>query len=246
MKLVDKNSKTPLHLQLSEIIKEMINNNELQEGHYLISERELCKIQNISRMTVNKAIINLVNQGVLERRQGKGTFVSYKKQKLTYEKMHGFTEIAQDKKLKVKNELLKFKLHNQIDEKVRESLQLEDNNSFVYEIERVRYIEDEPTILEKIYIPEYMCSDLTEELIKENSIYKLFREKYLHKTQKARQVINPIILNKSQSKLLNTEVNSLALKIDRVVFTNNEEVLEYTSSLFLTDKHQYEIILNED
>lgn len=68
MKLVDKNSKTLLHLQFSEIIKEMINNNELQEGHYLMSERELCKIQNISRMTVNKAIINLVNQGLLERR----------------------------------------------------------------------------------------------------------------------------------------------------------------------------------
>ena len=54
-------------------------------------------------MTVNKAIVNLVNEGVLERRQGKGTFVSYKKQKLTYEKMQGFTEIAQVKKLKVKN-----------------------------------------------------------------------------------------------------------------------------------------------
>ena len=63
--------------------------------------------------------------------------------------MHGFTERAQDKKLKVKNKLLKFKLHNQIDKKVRESLQLQHNNSFVYEIERVRYIEDEPTILEK-------------------------------------------------------------------------------------------------
>ncbi len=77
MKLIDKNSQIPLYLQLIEIIKDMINNNELQEGHYLMSERDICKIQNVSRMTVNKAIINLVNEGVLERRQGKGTFVSY-------------------------------------------------------------------------------------------------------------------------------------------------------------------------
>ena len=101
MKLVDKSSQIPLYTQLADIIKEMINNKELQEGHYLMSERDICKIQNISRMTVNKAIISLVNDGILERRQGKGTFVSYKKQNLTYAKMQGFTEIAKNKNLNV-------------------------------------------------------------------------------------------------------------------------------------------------
>ena len=91
-----------------------------------------------------------------------------------------------------------------------------------------------------------MCPNLNKELIDKNSLYKLYREKYMHKTQRAKQVINPIMLGKSQSKLLNVDLNSLALKIDRVVFTDKEEVLEYTSSLFITNKHQYEIILNED
>ena len=113
-------------------------------------------------------------------------------------------------------------------------------------LKQIRFIDDEPTILEKIYIPEYMCPSLSEYLVSNNYIYKLYREKYLHKTQIAKQVINPIILNKSQSKTLNVDSNTLALKIDRVVFTDKDEVLEYTSSLFITDKHQYEIILNED
>lgn len=245
MRLVDKNSQIPLYIQLIEIIKDMINNNELQEGHYLMSERDICKIQNVSRMTVNKAIINLVNEGVLERRQGKGTFVSYKKQNLTYEKMQGFTEIAKEKKLNVKNEILKFKLDKPSDI-VKKYLQLKDDSSLVFKIERVRYIDDDPTILEKIYIPEYMCPNLNEDLINNNSLYTLYRENYMHKTQRAKQVINPIVLDKTQSKLLNVDLNSLALKIDRVVFTDKEDVLEYTSSLFITDKHQYEIILNED
>lgn len=245
MKLVDKDSQIPLYIQLIEIIKDMINNNELHEGNYLMSERDICKIQNISRMTVNKAIINLVNEGVLERRQGKGTFVSYKKQKLTYEKMQGFTEITQGKKFKVKNKILKFKLDRPNDI-VKEYLQLEDDSALVFQIERVRFINDDPTILEKIYIPEYMCPDLNKELIENNSLYKLYRKKYMHKTQRAKQVINPIMLNKHQAKLLNVDLNTLSLKIDRVVFTDKEDVLEYTSSLFITDKHQYEIVLNED
>ncbi|WP_419724961.1 GntR family transcriptional regulator [Terrisporobacter petrolearius] len=245
MKLVDKNSQIPLYIQLIEIIKDMINKNELQEGHYLMSERDICKIQNVSRMTVNKAIINLVNEGVLERRQGKGTFVSYKKQKLTYEKMQGFTEIANEKKLKVKNQILKFKL-DKPNEVVKKYLQIKDDSLLVFHIERVRFVDEDPTILEKIYIPKYMCPDLNEDLINKNSLYKLYREKYMHKTQSAKQIINPIALDKTQSKLLNVDLNSLALKIDRVVFTEKEDVLEYTSSLFITNKHQYEVILNED
>ena len=245
MRLVDKTLQIPLYIQLIDIIKEMIKNNELQDGHYLMSERDICKIQNVSRMTVNKAIINLVNEGILERRQGKGTFVSYKKQKLTYEKMQSFTEIAEEKKLKVKNEILKFKLEKPSDT-VRQYLQLYDDSSLVFQIERIRFIDEDPTILERIYIPEHMCPNLNEEIIKKTSLYKLYREKYMHKTQRAKQVINPIALDKSHSKLLNVDLNSLALKIDRVVFTDKEEVLEYTSSLFITDKHQYEIILNED
>ena len=245
MKLVDKNSQIPLYIQLIEILKDMINTNKLQEGHYLMSERDICKIQNVSRMTVNKAIINLVNEGVLERRQGKGTFVSYKKQKLTYEKMQSFTEIANEKKLKVKNEILKFRLDKPNDV-VKEYLQIKDDSLLVFHIERVRFVDDDPTILEKIYIPEYMCPDLNEDLINKNSLYKLYREKYMHKTQRAKQIINPITLDKTQSKLLNVDLNSLALKIDRVVFTDKKDVLEYTSSLFITDKHQYEVILNED
>ena len=152
MKLVDKNSQIPLYTQLADIIKEMISSKELQEGYFLMSERDICKIQNISRMTVNKAIISLVNEGILERRQGKGTFVSYKKQKLTYEKMQGFTEIAENKKLNVKNKILQFKLET-ANKKVKEYLNLDDDNSLVFQIERIRYIDDEPTILEKIYIP---------------------------------------------------------------------------------------------
>lgn len=244
MKLVDKNSQVPLYIQLVDIIKDMIKNNELQEGHYLMSERDICKIQNVSRMTVNKAIMNLVNEGFLERRQGKGTFVSYKKQKLTYEKMHGFTEIAQMKNLNVKNKIIKFELSTP-DDKLKDYLQLKDSSSLVLKIERIRFIDEDPTILEKIYIPEYMCPNLTEELIDKNSLYKLYRQKYMHKTQKARQVINPILLDKLNSNILNVDLNSLALKIDRIVFTDKEEVLEYTSSVFITDKHQYEIILNE-
>lgn len=245
MKLVDKNSKVPLHIQLSEIIKDMIDSNQLQQGHYLMSERDICKTQNISRMTVNKAIMNLVNEGLLERRQGKGTFVSYKKQNITYEKILGFTEIMQSKNKQVKNKIIKFKL-SKADKPIYEKLELDNESDLVFQIERIRYVDDEPTILEKIYIPQDMCLGLTEDLVDKNSLYKLYREVYLHKTKKATQIINPVLLNKNECNLLQTDSSTLALKIDRKVFTDDDKILEYTSSLFITNKHQYEVVLYED
>jgi GntR family transcriptional regulator len=91
-----------------------------------------------------------------------------------------------------------------------------------------------------------MCNDLNKELVEESSLYKLYRDRYNHKTKRAEQVIKPIMLDKNSAEILNKDVDTLALKIDRVVYTDKEEVMEYTSSIFLTDKHEYEIVLHED
>ena len=76
MKRVDRSSSTPLHVQIQTYIKDMIRSGDLKEGDALLPEREICREQNVSRMTVNKAINQLVSEGLLYRVQGKGTFVS--------------------------------------------------------------------------------------------------------------------------------------------------------------------------
>ena len=245
MKKVDKNSKVPLHIQLSSIIKEMIETEELIEGSFLMSERDICKHQEISRMTVNKAILSLVNEGLLNRHQGKGTFVAYKKKKHRYQKLEGFTEIMTKRGYQVENELLVFNLDT-YSKNVREKLNLLNLDSLVYKIKRLRSIDNDPFILETVYINQDMCPDLTENLIKENSLYQLYKERYQHKIVRAEQVITPVMITKEQAGLLQCEINTLALKIDRVVYTEFEEVMEYTSSIFLTDKHEFEVVLNEN
>ncbi|MDS0528074.1 GntR family transcriptional regulator [Clostridium sp. SHJSY1] len=245
MKKVDKSLDIPLHTQLSVIIRDMIENGELSEGNYLMSERELCKIQDVSRMTVNKAILNLVNEGLLDRKQGKGTFVSYKKKKHSFQKLQGFSEIMNSKGFKVKSDILEFSLGHESDY-INEKLKVSDKNSLIYRIKRIRYIDGDSFAIEIAYILKDMCNDLTKELIEENSLYNLYRDRYHHKAKRAEQVIKPIMLDKESAELLNQDITTLALKIDRVVYTDKEEVMEYTSSIFLSDKHEYEVILHEN
>lgn len=244
MKKLDKNLNIPLHTQLSSIIKEMIESGELREGNYLMPEREICKMQDVSRMTVNKAILNLVNEGLLDRKQGKGTFVAYKKKKHKFQRMQGFTEVMNEKGFKVKSKILNFSLGFQ-NSRIKEKLNVKDKAPLIYKIERIRYVDDDPFALETVYILNDMCNDLSEKLVEENSLYKLYRERYHHKTKRAEQAIKPILLDKYSAKFLNQEVNSLALKIDRVVYTDKEEIMEYTSSILITNKHEFEVVLHE-
>lgn len=244
MKIVDKNLDIPLHTQLYQIIKDMIKNEELVEGASLMPERELCKLQNISRMTVNKAIINLVNEGILERQQGKGTFVAYKKQNYRFQKLKGFTEVMTDKGFSINNKILEFEVSTQ-NNHVREKLEIENKDEVIYKIKRLRIIENEPFALETVYIPEKMCRGLKEKLKENDSLYKLFRKEYNHKIDKAIQTIEPIALNKDNSNILNRDINSLALKFDRKVYVKEGNVLEYTISIFTSDKYQYQIMMTE-
>src|SRR5690606_6399446 len=92
MRKVDKNSRVPLYYQLKEIIQEMIENEELQPNEPIPTERELCEIHGISRMTVREAIMALVNEGVLYREQGRGTYVAWPKPEVKLSDLRGLTE----------------------------------------------------------------------------------------------------------------------------------------------------------
>ena len=245
MRKVNKGLAIPLHIQLSHIIREMIETDQLQEGSQLMPEREICKLQGISRMTVNKAILTLVNEGLLSRKQGSGTVVAPRKKKHRYEKLEGFTDIMNKKGYKVRNELLLFELSAQNNE-IGQRIQLTDTDALVYQIERVRYIEDDAFVIETVYLNYLMCPDLNQELVKEKSLYQLYRDRYEHKIIRAEQSIKPVMITKEQAKLLNALPNTLALQIDRTVYTDKEEVMEYTSSIFMTNHHEFEIVLHEN
>lgn len=244
MKKVNKGIDIPLHIQLSKIIKDMIIDKELVEGTYLMPEREICKLQEVSRMTVNKAILTLVNEGILERKQGKGTYVAYQKQKHKFQNLKGFSEVMNQNGVNVINKILKFEVKTQ-SKNIIDKLNIINEDELIYEIERLRIIDGEPFALEKVYIPKNMCLDLSEKLVEENSLYTLFKQKYNHNIKKAVQTIEPIILNKHEANTLNQKINSLALKFDRVVYTQEDEIIEYTISTFTCDRHQYQIELND-
>jgi GntR family transcriptional regulator len=67
---------TPLHYQISAVIKDGIASGRHQPGERLPTEDALCGLFDVSRITVRRAMQSLEEQGLIERRQGDGTFVA--------------------------------------------------------------------------------------------------------------------------------------------------------------------------
>ena len=128
------------------------------------------------------------------------------------------------------NELLEFSLGER-SQNIQRKLQMDQ--SVAYKIKRIRYINEDPVVLETVYLNPKMCSNLTEDLIQKLFSISIYKEIYQYRVIKAEQIITPIILNKEEAKLLKQPRNTLALKIDRIVYTSDEKVMEYTVSIFM-------------
>lgn len=244
LRKVSKDNMLPLHYQLKEILQEMIENGDFKPGDAIPTEREICEIQGVSRMTVNKAILSLVNEGILYREQGRGTFVSKPKFKKQLSMLRGFSEEMDAQGFKTSTKILNFEIkeaakHN------KSALRLPDSENLIIEIERLRISDGDPLAIEKVILPYYMFKNMTRDVIEGKSLYDILRKKYKYKLKRAIQTVEPIKLNEGKAKLLNLENESLALLFTRTTFNENEVPIEYTTSIYRSDKYKYEFILNE-
>jgi len=237
-----KQSPLPLYYQLKEIIQEMIENEKLNPGDLVPPERELCEKYGISRMTARKAIMALVNEGVLYREQGRGTFVSKPKIKQQLLFLKGFTEEMREKGLKTQTRIISFQI-KEATKKIKLHLNMNEKNNKVIEIRRLRIVEDEPFAIEIVWLPTDMCFDLQEDKLKGKSLYKIFKEKYGYVLDYANQTIEPITLNEYESDLLNMKAKSLALLFRRKTYLDDGRIIEYTKAIYRSDKYKYEVLL---
>lgn len=242
MRKVSKDNPLPLHYQIKEILQEMIEDEELKPGDMIPTERELCEFHGVSRMTVNKAIMSLVNQGLVHREQGKGTYVSKVKPRKEISNLKGFTEEMKDNGVKTDTEILSFEI-KKTTKQIKDALELENGNSKVIEINRLRRIEDEPVAIEKVWLPYNLFKDMTEEMIAGKSLYNLFRNRYSYKLEKAKQTIEPMLIDEYEAKLLNQKENALALVFNRVTFMADNIPVEYTKAIYRSDIYKYEVVL---
>ena len=175
---LDKNAQLPLYAQLMKEIKEQIQNGMYKPGSKIPTEIELANHYQVSRITVRRTIEELCAQGLLIKRQGKGTFVEAPKiyRKVEKENNLSFSASCHANGRKPSSHVLSC-CFMEAEEWQNEFLKLAGDKR-LYHIERVLSADDLPVIYEHIYIPERRVPGLQVEKLENGSLFKLLSEEY--------------------------------------------------------------------
>ncbi|MCY6369272.1 GntR family transcriptional regulator [Clostridium ganghwense] len=231
MKL-DENSPIPLYYQLENIIRKKIEDAEYRVGEKIPSERKLSEELNLSRMTVSKAISNLVEEGVLYRKRGQGTFVCKKKIDF-FPGLLGFIEIMERKGMKPSSKVISQEIITP-NKTICEKLQISENEKVIL-TSRLRLADNEIIAFEKSFVPYSMCSKLLEVDLSKESIYKCLTEEG-HKPTKATQEVGAVLSDERLGELLKIGTGEPILKRERITYSDSK-VIEFSFNFYRGDMY---------
>lgn len=215
-------------------IIEQINKRIYSEGQMIESEMQLCEKLNLSRMTVRKALNELVNEGVVYKEKGRGTFVSRKPKYAEFKFGIGFTQDVTKRGMIPSTKDATIKLCS-ADEEIATNLNINLGEK-VWKVSRVRCADGIPIIFVVEYYPYSLCPDLTIETVNQ-SIYKYLEEKgicFSFLDQRIEAVLSP---KKVADKLEIIEGHPLIL-MSMIVYMRNGTVFNYGIEYCRTDKYR--------
>jgi len=236
--MINKNSPIPIYYQIEEYIKELIENGELRPGDALPPEREYAEKYQISRMTVRQAFTQLVNEGLLYRLQGKGTFVAERKIEQPLQGLTSFTEDMKARGFVPGNQLLHFEIIPAT-RQVAGQLLISEHGP-VYEIKRIRLADNVPMALETNYISANLIKGLTEGIVND-SLYKYIEEQLDLKIDSASQIIESSVASQNEADLLKISKGAPVMLIQRNTFLKDNTPVEFVKSVYRADRYKFMI-----
>ncbi len=234
---LNESSPGPLYQQLERKLRDAIRQKKLAPGDALPAERDLAEQFEVSRITVRKALDALVGEGLLNRRQGTGTFVAARVEK-SFSKLSSFTE---DMKSRGRVATSKWLSKASGEVTPEESLTLSlGPGTPVYRFNRIRYADGAPMALEYTAVPAF-CLPAPEAV--ESSLYEAL-EKTGHRPVRALQRLRAVLFTDEQAELLEMTPRDAGLLIERRGFLKDGRVVEVTQSYYRGDAYDFVAELN--
>lgn len=235
-------SRTPLpkYHVIKEIMLGQIAEGKWTVGMLIPSEPELCREFGVSRITVRRAISELVQDGKLRAVQGKGTFVaSPKLQEHFVQRAFGFYEDMRRRGLILTTEVLRQEV---IPAPVDVAVQLGiPPREPVHIIVRVRSVAGEKILVSTTYIPEYLCPGLEHDDISTGSLYQHLQQRYQLAIAHGKRSLEAVAAGQWEARLLDIALSSPLLRLDSTAYLANGRAFEYSQALQRGDRARVEV-----
>jgi GntR family transcriptional regulator len=211
----------PLYVRIQEYIAELILTGKLKPEDKLRSEREFSDELGVSRMTVRKAMTELVNEGLLERRHGSGTYVS--KPKVTYEshEMVNYIQAMQARNIATFSQLLDME-EIVASRRLSATLQIEIGDPII-RVSLLRLANRVPVILERVFFPCALFPDLQEWDLEKSSIFDLITTVYKVKPQRVSQTLEAVAASDVVARQLRVDESFPLLMMTRIIYSSETD-----------------------
>ncbi|MCP3030938.1 UTRA domain-containing protein [Halobacillus sp. A1] len=226
----------PLYRRIAQKIKEDISEGIWKDGEAIPTELHLSEQYQASRVTVRQAIKVLVEEGLLERIQGSGTYVKEQKIERNIFDLLSFTEEMRRLGKEPVNKILKFQLIDP-DDHVRKMLQLAEGEKVFY-IRRQRLVDDVPYVVEDTYLPVSLFPNLSYGIMK-RSKYDYIEKEVGKKIKESFQEVIPVLPSEDVAQALTVEESTPILKMQSYSVLVDGTVFEYSENHFKSDEYKF-------
>lgn len=230
----------PLYVQIRESLRDEINQGQLVPGQKIPSEDELSAKYGVSRMTVRQGISDLIDEGVLYRRTGIGTFVAQLQVERDHTRLNNFFESSKIKGFKaiakvLAADVVPAKL------KVAKALNLEEGE-LTLRIKTLRYADDIPVTVHDAFVPYKLFPQLLQDDLESHHLWD-HMENYGYKVKRAVQRLEARDADEDLARLLGIDVGAPILYKERTVYADDGTPVEFTFCYNRGDRYSLTITL---
>lgn len=235
----------PIYYQIKNKIQEWIVSKEYSPGEKIPSENELAKIFNVSRLTVRQAISLLIQEKLLYRKRGEGTFVTTDSKLIDSFGLafSGFMDdlfyqVSKSKTKTVKMDKIKATRN------ILEKLQIDDE--YVVRIQRVRLLNNVLFAYTVNYLPESIGKNIEEKTLYEKPLLKILEVDMGFEFEEAFQTIEASFSDQEVSAKLEIPSGSPILYVERIMYDKKNKPIEFVQTSYRGDIYKYVVRMKLD
>ena len=224
-KAIVRDSKLPFYHQLYEILRNNIVEGKWQPGDMLPPESELIEQYQVSRITVRQALEALVNDGLIYRQRGRGTFVAHPNVEQGLSRIISFTDDMRQRGFEPGTEVM-FADLIPAPRDIAQKLNIEPGEELV-KLERLRLADGEPMSVEESHLVHRYCPGVLKGDYASSPLREVLARNYNIHWAYAKQVIRAIPASRNLAEKLSVSARSALLCIERVSYSQQDEPVEF-------------------
>lgn len=229
----------PKYIEIYDTISKQLEDEIYKVGDMLPTEKELCVTFNTSRMTVNKVISILSQEGKVKRTRGKGTFVTDSNMDKDIIKLTSFSEDMIKMGKQPGSKLLEYKMKYDVTHKIKTKLKLDDDD-FIHVIKRIRTADGEPIAIDIDSVSSKIVKTIDVDAAKD-SMYYYFENILNVEITSSDFIIRSILADSEISKYLGVEIGDPILYMSHITYTTDGVPFEYCKTYYRADKYSFSI-----